>query len=495
MQQSTSKLDSDINGQEELEVNALEGVAVVVKQSHHNDVDTSDVIKRTVYRPWYFDDNDDDDEIRISKDEGVYGSNMGNGSCEDDSVDSLFMEKHREHLDQLVKLQLSNNCDQPAKAPLVTSAGLWGFVPPRQPVRTEHPASFFSSVKQPGVVKPSELFKGDVVPNESASIEVVENNNDSNSSNSCDKATDGEVFPALFHWVHGGNKVSLTGSFTDWSVSSAIPMIKTAGRHFSCIVYLPRGLHRYKFIVNDEIWQYCPRQLQEHDRKGNINNVLDMRNFDSHSLNKLFAYQQVYGTFPYPAEPWNHTIPDVNDMTADCPTATRILLNCIMGGTHELQDLSGYSAILNHTIIKHCRQINKEGYEAKYLSDDLSVASIYLPCEHANTGSPDPRLTGIHFYCKTLEEKQDKSYRDRLPALFEIEDSAEYYNSEDEESMELIYTINNSTECQKRIPYTRFLGQWTEDSTESDDDDGDDNNDLGEEHRAKRFVPNDYDSG
>jgi len=411
---------------------------------------------RDEYRPWYFEQKaiSDDDENDINEIE--FDENM---------EESQFMERHREHLEELVKLQLSNNCDQPAKAPLVTSAGLWGFVPPRQPVRTEHPASFFSSVKQPGVVKPTDLFKGGT--EDFASIEVV-GNNEGNSSNSRDKATDNqEEFPALFHWVHGGNKVSLTGSFTDWSVSSAIPMIKTAGRHFSCIVYLPRGLHRYKFIVNDEIWQYCPRQLQEHDRKGNINNVLDMRNFDCHSLNKLFAHQQVYGTFPYPAEPWNHTIPDVNDMTADCPTATRILLNCMMGDTHELQDLSGYSAILNHTIIKHCRQMNKEGYEAKYLSDDLSVSSIYLPCEHANTGSPDPRLTGIHFYCKTAEDaKQDKSYKDRLPSLFETEDCVEYYESDDEGSMEHMY--HYSPESQRRIPYTRFLGQWTEDSTDDE---------------------------
>jgi hypothetical protein len=73
-----------------------------------------------------------------------------------------------------------------------------------------------------------------------------------------------------FHWTHGGIKVLLIGSFTQWK--DTIEMVQeTAG--FSCILNLPIGIHSYKFIVDGE-WRYSPDQETITDSNGNVNNCI-----------------------------------------------------------------------------------------------------------------------------------------------------------------------------------------------------------------------------
>eukprot|EP00915_Cephaloidophora_sp_WS-2016_P007803 GHVH01010795.1.p1 GENE.GHVH01010795.1~~GHVH01010795.1.p1 ORF type:complete len:278 (-),score=39.23 GHVH01010795.1:695-1528(-) len=216
-----------------------------------------------------------------------------NDMC-DDRAEALAV---RRKLERLVKLQIGT-AEQPPVAPYVSPAGLWGLHPPLVAVRHEDPQCFFKHASQSGVYLladvPDLVDNRDAEEDTSDELQLIDRSaNGTESTTATNTALDEggptadnpapgapQLFPALFQWTHGGNRVTLTGSFTDWSVTEAIPMIKTAGRNFSCIVYLEKKIHRYKFIVDDEVWHYCPRQTREVDRRGNVNNVLNMTEFD-----------------------------------------------------------------------------------------------------------------------------------------------------------------------------------------------------------------------
>ncbi|PFH35570.1 putative 5'-AMP-activated protein kinase subunit beta-1 family protein [Besnoitia besnoiti] len=86
-----------------------------------------------------------------------------------------------------------------------------------------------------------------------------------------------ELIPCVFTWTHGGHSVYLAGSFNGWSVEKKL-RLNRSGHEFSYIQNLPRGVHYYKFIVDDQ-WKYAPDQLTKTDEDGNINNVLDISSF------------------------------------------------------------------------------------------------------------------------------------------------------------------------------------------------------------------------
>lgn len=56
-----------------------------------------------------------------------------------------------------------------------------------------------------------------------------------------------------------------------------IPMHRS-GNDFTYILNLPRERHAFKFIVDDE-WRFSPMLPLVRDAAGNVNNVIDLRNF------------------------------------------------------------------------------------------------------------------------------------------------------------------------------------------------------------------------
>ncbi|CAE7444885.1 KINB2 [Symbiodinium natans] len=78
--------------------------------------------------------------------------------------------------------------------------------------------------------------------------------------------------PVVFTWTHGGQNVFLAASFNGWR--DQIPMVRS-GQEFSVVQELPRGVHQYKFIVDDQ-WRFAPDQPRMQDSQGNMNNVLDI---------------------------------------------------------------------------------------------------------------------------------------------------------------------------------------------------------------------------
>lgn len=90
----------------------------------------------------------------------------------------------------------------------------------------------------------------------------------------------------VFTWSFGGENVFLVGSFNGWV--ERIPM-KRNGNEFTLIhVFnsnlikqaLERGVHQYKFIVDNE-WRFAPDQSTTSDNSGNINNLIDMTDYKS----------------------------------------------------------------------------------------------------------------------------------------------------------------------------------------------------------------------
>lgn len=84
-----------------------------------------------------------------------------------------------------------------------------------------------------------------------------------------------QVLPTVFKWDGGGQKVYITGTFSQWKT---IPMVKSHG-DFVTIVDLPEGTHQYKFLVDGE-WQHDPTEPTMDNGIGSKNNVVSVRKTD-----------------------------------------------------------------------------------------------------------------------------------------------------------------------------------------------------------------------
>jgi len=73
--------------------------------------------------------------------------------------------------------------------------------------------------------------------------------------------------PVEFKWLHGGNEVFLTGTFSDWKEKIRLekqPNPRDNGHHHRIILYLLPGEYLYKFVVDGE-WRYDPRKPVTND--------------------------------------------------------------------------------------------------------------------------------------------------------------------------------------------------------------------------------------
>lgn len=79
-----------------------------------------------------------------------------------------------------------------------------------------------------------------------------------------------------FSWKYRGAKVSLAGSFNNWT---PIPMNLDEDGKFYLNLRLPEGISiQYKFVLNDNEWCYDMEKSNVPDLRGNINNILFIPN-------------------------------------------------------------------------------------------------------------------------------------------------------------------------------------------------------------------------
>lgn len=117
------------------------------------------------------------------------------------------------------------------------------------------------------------------------------------------------VVPMVFRWEHGGRNVYITGTFNGWS--KQCPMHRS-GNDFTYIANLTRGKHAYKFVVDEE-WRFAPDQLTVADVEGNVNNFVDVSDFQALSdfdfVDDKDAEENQYGRL----------IPDIDEYTKEPP--------------------------------------------------------------------------------------------------------------------------------------------------------------------------------
>lgn len=123
-----------------------------------------------------------------------------------------------------------------------------------------------------------------------------------------------DCIPVVFTWTAGGNNVYLAASFNGWR--DQIPMVRS-GQEFSVVQEIPRGVHQYKFIVDSQ-WRYAQDQPKTQDSQGNMNNVVDITEYQRFQVGMMVEK-------PEPAMKFGQTIPDPNDYTLDAPVIPQVL--------------------------------------------------------------------------------------------------------------------------------------------------------------------------
>ncbi|KAA3485305.1 sucrose nonfermenting 4-like protein isoform X1 [Gossypium australe] len=103
-------------------------------------------------------------------------------------------------------------------------------------------------------------------------------------------ATAGMVLlPIQFTWPHGGDDVSISGSFNGWTELVRMSQVEGCPNVFKAVCAVPHGSHEYKFFVDGE-WRHDEQQPHRNGEYGIVN---------------------TFDTLPVPAEVSQHQIPAV----------------------------------------------------------------------------------------------------------------------------------------------------------------------------------------
>ncbi|RLV86865.1 SNF1 protein kinase subunit beta-3 [Meyerozyma sp. JA9] len=79
--------------------------------------------------------------------------------------------------------------------------------------------------------------------------------------------------PVDIKWVQGGEKVYVTGSFTQWR--KMIGLVKQPDNNFSITLGLPMGTHRFRFVVDNEL-RFSDNLPAATDQMGNFVNYVEV---------------------------------------------------------------------------------------------------------------------------------------------------------------------------------------------------------------------------
>jgi len=97
-----------------------------------------------------------------------------------------------------------------------------------------------------------------------------------------------------------------------------------SGNEFAVVMDVPRGVHQYKFVVDDH-WRFAPDQLKTQDANGNMNNILDISNYQrfrppAHRSLEVMMLDETLAQDRY-----GQNIPDPNDYAVDAPVIPVVL--------------------------------------------------------------------------------------------------------------------------------------------------------------------------
>jgi 5'-AMP-activated protein kinase regulatory beta subunit len=161
-----------------------------------------------------------------------------------------------------------------------------------------------------------------------------------------------------FEWKSGGNTVYVTGSFSNWSERYLMTKNNSTGK-FELILYLNKGFHEYKFIVDDK-WSYSNYLPICTDDKGNINNIIETTNLNEKNfkLNENITVEEVKNDNN---SDYNNYKPSITEMNLDARNLPHNYHNSFNIDINSKQDHIGNSSFFKSS----CRRDYNENNSFK----------------------------------------------------------------------------------------------------------------------------------
>jgi hypothetical protein len=195
------------------------------------------------------------------------------------------------------------------------------------------------------LIKDNSSYKGiktDTITKDDQSDSKETNINTSNTSPQEMKA------PTIFEWKDGGSVAYVTGSFSNWTQWFVMTKNLTSG-NFELSIDLPRGIHQYKFIVDNK-WMFSRHHPTCHDEKGNINNIIDT-SLKSVEIPKEKPQPKIEATTK---DDYSDYIPRKEEMNLDAPHVPPHYSNFF-----NIDCNSHQKSIGNQTFLNCCIQTSK----------------------------------------------------------------------------------------------------------------------------------------
>ena len=145
-------------------------------------------------------------------------------------------------------------------------------------IDTESEISHISSLINSEMYSSTEKEISNEDNNKKEDINNNKNNEEDNESKETKEDSNNIKINYKFVWEGKGNNVKITGSFCDWRIK--FDMSKDPNdNNFKCQLPLDNKKYQFKFIVDDE-WKFSEKYPTEEDKSGNINNIIDLTNFN-----------------------------------------------------------------------------------------------------------------------------------------------------------------------------------------------------------------------
>ncbi|CAH8387816.1 unnamed protein product [Eruca vesicaria subsp. sativa] len=126
-----------------------------------------------------------------------------------------------------------------------------------------------------------------------------------------EEASDEQGIPTMITWSHGGNDISVEGSWDNWKSRSRL---QRSGKDFTIMKVLPSGVYEYRFIVDGQR-RHAPELPLARDDAGNTFNILDLQDYVPEDIQSISGFEPPqspeasYSNLPLGAEDYSKEPP------------------------------------------------------------------------------------------------------------------------------------------------------------------------------------------
>lgn len=156
--------------------------------------------------------------------------------------------------------------------------------------------------------------------------------------------------PTLITWSHGGNSVSVEGTWDNWTSKL---MLQRSGKDHALLLVLPPGIFHYRFIVDGES-RHMPDLPFVSDEMGNICNVLDVHDYVPESLGSVSEFESPSS----PDSSYSQSLPGEDDFAKEPVLVPQQLHMQVIGGGPKQEEKDGFgssssSSRPQHVVLNH----------------------------------------------------------------------------------------------------------------------------------------------